>query len=144
MIEFASWVWVSEGNLANTISGKLHAVQYFHRLKVGVELPFAAPVIQCAQKGNARAHVAAGTPRRVRQPVSLGVFLTGELLSLMGSGGEDVLAVSVSELFSTRTIGRDVLNRRPHGVRRGRCSGCVLSELICAGTIGRDVLNPAL
>ena len=110
MIEFASWLWVSGGNLGNTISGKFAAVQYFHRLKVGVELTFTAPVIQCSQIGNARSHVAAGTPRRVRQPVSFGVLLTGKLLSLMGSGGEGVVAVFVSELIATGTIGRDVLN----------------------------------
>ena len=101
---------MSGGNLGNTISGKFAAVQYFHRSKVGVELTFTAPVIQCSQIGNARSHVAAGTPRRVRQPVSFGVLLTGKLLSLMGSGGEGVVAVFVSELIATGTIGRDVLN----------------------------------
>ena len=80
LIEFASWCCASEGNLANTISGKFAAVQYFHRLTVGVELPVMAPVVQCALRGIARAHVTAGTPRRVRLPVSFGMLLAGEAL----------------------------------------------------------------
>ena len=80
LVEFASWCCVSEGNLANTISGKFAAVQYFHRLNVGVELPVTAPVVQCALKSISRSHAAAGTPRRVRLPVSFGMLLTGETL----------------------------------------------------------------
>ena len=67
-------------NLANTISGTFAAVQYFHRLKVGVELPVTAPVVQCALKGIARSHVVTGTSRRVRLLVSFGMLLTGETL----------------------------------------------------------------
>ena len=80
LIEFASWCCASGGNLANTISGKFAAVQYFHQLRVGVELPVMAPVVQCPLRGIARAHVTAGTPRRVRLPVSFGMLLAGETL----------------------------------------------------------------
>ena len=54
LIEFALWCCASERNLANTIAGKFTAVQYFHRLHVGVELPVTAPVVQCGLKGIAR------------------------------------------------------------------------------------------
>ena len=39
-----------------------------------------APVVQCALRGIARAHVTAGTPRRVRLPVSFILLLAGEAL----------------------------------------------------------------
>ena len=80
LIEFASWCGASEGNLANTISGKFAAVQYFHGLRVTVELPVVAPVVQCALRGIAQAHVTAGRPRQVRLPVSFGMLLAGETL----------------------------------------------------------------
>ena len=88
LVVFASSCCASEGNLANTISGKFVALQYFHRLKVGVELPVTAPVVQCALREIAQAHVAVGMPRRVRLPVSFGVLLAGETLGLSwGSEG---------------------------------------------------------
>ena len=49
-----------------------------------------------------RSHVAAGTPRRVRLPVSFGMLLTGEIL-ISRSGGEecyDCVYVFISELKS--------------------------------------------
>ena len=58
LIEYVSWCCEAEGNLAGTISGKLAAVQYFHRLEAGVELPTTAPVLKSALKGIARDHVA--------------------------------------------------------------------------------------
>ena len=39
-----------------------------------------APVVQCALRGIARAHVTAGTPRRVRLPLLFGMLLVGETL----------------------------------------------------------------
>ena len=105
LVDFASWCCASERNLANTISGKFAAVQYFHRLNVGVELPVTAPVVQCALKGIARSHVAAGTPRRVRLPVSFGMPLTGE--SLVPSWGQEGkvlwLCLCLSYFFLTRS-----------------------------------------
>ena len=77
--------------MAGTISGKLAAVQYFHRLEAGVELPTTAPVLKSALKGIARGHVAAGTPRQVRLPVSWGMLLEGEgLIPSWGAGGKEM------------------------------------------------------
>ena len=91
LIEYVSWCCEAEGNLAGTISGKLAAVQYFHRLEAGVELPTTAPVLKSALKGIARGHVAAGTPRQVRLPVSWGMLLEGEsLIPSWGAGGKEM------------------------------------------------------
>ena len=46
-----------------------------------------APMVQCALEGISRAHVAAGTPRRARLPVSFCMLLTGEAL-ILSSGPE--------------------------------------------------------
>ena len=80
LIEFAWWCCAPEGNLANTIARMFEAVQYFHRLRMGVGLPVTAPVAQCALGGIAGAHVTDGTPRRVRLPVSFGMLLGGATL----------------------------------------------------------------
>ena len=105
LIEYASWCCEAEGNLG-TISGKLAAVQYFHRLEAGVELPTTAPVLKSALKGIARGHVAAGTPRQVRLPVSWGILLEGEgLLPSWGAGGKEMWLLFVSELFPDCPIG---------------------------------------
>ena len=72
LMEYTPWYCEAEGNLAGTISGKLAAVQYFHRLEAGVKLPTTAPVFESALKGIARGHVVAGTPRQMRLPVSWG------------------------------------------------------------------------
>ena len=77
--------------MAGTISGKLAAVQYFHRLEAGVELPTTAPVLKSALKGIARGHVAVGTPRQVRLPVSWVMLLEGEgLIPSWGAGGKEM------------------------------------------------------
>ena len=91
LIEYASWCCEAEGDLAGTISGKLAAVQYFHRLEAGVELPTTAPVLKSALKGIARSHVVAGTPRQVRLPVSWGMLLEGKgLIPSWGAGGKEM------------------------------------------------------
>ena len=91
LIEYASWCCEAEGNLAGTISRKLAAVQYFHRLEAGVKLPTTAPVLKSALKGITRGHVAAGTPRQVRLSVSWGMLLEGEgLIPSWGAGGKDM------------------------------------------------------
>ena len=115
LIELASWCCVSEGNLSNTNSGKSADVQYFHRMRVGVELPVTAPVVQCTPKGIARSHVAAGPPT---------VFLCwyashGEIYHLfVGPGGEGFVAGFISELFPVGTVGRDVRRRFRGGALR--------------------------
>ena len=119
LIEFASWCCLSESNLANSISGKFAAVQYFHRLRVGVELPVTAPVVQCALKGIARSHVSAGTPCRVRLPVSFGMILTGGIfIPSWGPEGRVVWLCFTSVVFSIGTIGRDVRRRFRGGAPR--------------------------
>ena len=113
LIEYASWRCEAEGNLAGTISGKLAAVQYFHRLEAGVELPTPAPVLKSALKGIARGHVAAGTPRQVRLPVSWGMLLEREgLIPSWGAGGKEMwcrgkgdVALFVSDLFPDCPVG---------------------------------------
>ena len=86
------------------ISGKYAEVQYFHQLRVGVELLVTAPVVQCALRSMARTHVTAGTPRRVRLPVPFG----GNPHSHVGPGGESVVVVSVSELLLDDAFGQNV------------------------------------
>lgn len=80
LIEFASWYCASDVDLTNTISGTLTAVKYLHRLRVGVEQPVTVPVVQCAIRGIARAHVTARTLRRVRSPVYFGRLPARETL----------------------------------------------------------------
>ena len=105
LIEDASWSCEAEGNLAGTISGKLTAVQYFHRLEAGVELPTTAPVLKSALIGIARGHVAAGTPRQVRFSVSWGMLLEGEgLIPFWGVGGKEMwLCLCVSYFLIARS-----------------------------------------
>ena len=38
LIDFAAWCLESKGNLASTISGKIAAVQYYHRVEAQVML----------------------------------------------------------------------------------------------------------
>ena len=80
LIDFAAWCFESEGNLARTISGKLAAVQYYHRVEAQVEIVTSSPVIKWALKGIARFHVEAGTGQRVRLPVTWRMLLDGESL----------------------------------------------------------------
>ena len=95
----------SEGNLAYTISVKFAAVQYFHRLRVGMELPVTAPVVQCALRGIARAHVTAERPCRDRLPVSFGMLLAGEtLIPTWGPEGQFLwLCLCLSYFLMTRS-----------------------------------------
>ena len=96
LIDFIAWCFESEGNLASTISGKLTAVQHFHRLEASVELYLSSPMLKCALRGIARNHVAMGTVRRVRLPVSWQMLLDGESASRnWGEGGQSDVAVSV-------------------------------------------------
>ena len=53
-----------------------------------MELPTTAPVLKSTLKGIARGHVAAGTPRQVRLPVSWGMLLDGGGLVLSWVPGE--------------------------------------------------------
>ena len=89
-----------------TISGKLAAVQYFHRLKAGVELPTTAPVLKSALKGIARGHIAAGTPRQARLPMAWGMlFERGGPHPLLRCRGRGDVALFVSEFFPDCPVG---------------------------------------
>ena len=56
-----------------------------------MELPTTAPVLKSALKGIARGHVAAGTPRYVRLPVSWEMLLEREgLIPSWGAGGKEI------------------------------------------------------
>lgn len=105
LIDFVAWCFESEGNLASTISGKLTAVQHFHRLEASVELDLSSPMLKCALRGIARNHVAMGTVRRVRLPVSWQMLLDGESASRnWGEGGRVTwLCLCLSYLFITRS-----------------------------------------
>ena len=65
LVEFAPWCWALERNLANSISRKIAAVQYLHRLEAGIELPVSAPVVQCALK-IFHGPCGGGNPRRTK------------------------------------------------------------------------------
>ena len=107
LIEFLSWCCASEGNLTNTISEKIAAVQYFHRLPVGVELLVTAPVVQCAHRYCT--FPCGGGNATLRPPTDL--FRHSSLgrnsHPLMEPGGEGFVAVFMSELFSDGAVGRD-------------------------------------
>ena len=67
------------------------AVQYFHRLEAGAELYATAPVLKSALKDITRGHVAVGTPRQVRLPVSWWMLLEGEgFIPSWGAGGKEM------------------------------------------------------
>lgn len=51
-----------ERQFGKTISGKLAAVQCFHRANVRVELPTGAPLVNCALKRIEIVHIQVGTP----------------------------------------------------------------------------------
>ena len=78
---------MSEGNQASTIASKLAAVLHFHRVDAQMELPTSS-LINRALKGVERSHVAAGTSKRVRRPVSWDALLGGQSLApSWGPGG---------------------------------------------------------
>ena len=87
LLEFIAWC-TSEGNQAGTIAGKKSAVLHFHRVNSQMEFPTSSSLIKRALKEVERLHVAAGTPKRVRRPISWDVLLGGQdLASLWGLGG---------------------------------------------------------
>ena len=88
LVEFVAWCGVLEGNQAGTIASTLAAVLHFHRVDAQTELPTSAPLIKRALNGVARSHVAAGTPKRVRRPISWDTLLEGQCLApSWGQGG---------------------------------------------------------
>ena len=88
LLKFVTWCGVSEGNQASTIESKLAAVLGFHRVDALMELPMSSPLMKLALKGVEWSHVAAGTSKRVRRPVSWDTLLGGQSLApSWGLGG---------------------------------------------------------
>ena len=56
-----------------------------------MEFPTSSPLIKRALKGMTRSHVAAGTPKRVRRPISWDSLLEGQGLALYWGPGGRVL-----------------------------------------------------
>ena len=61
-----------------------------------MELPTSSPLIKRALKGVTRSHVAAGTPKRVRRPISWDSLLEGQGLTLSWRPGGRVLWLSLA------------------------------------------------
>ena len=61
-----------------------------------MELPTSSPLIKRALKGVTRSHVAAGTPKRVRRPISWDSLLEGQGLALCWGPGGSVLRLSLA------------------------------------------------
>ena len=105
LVDFAAWCAASEGNQSGTISGKLAAVQYFHRVSLGLEIPTKLPLIKRTLQGISRSHTLAGTTPRVRLPVSWGMLLGGkQLAQSWGSGGSVLwLCLGMAYFFIMRS-----------------------------------------
>jgi len=99
LIEFVAWCCAVYGNQAGTISGKLAAIQYFHRVDHGRELPISSELVKRALQGVTRAHVRSGTRARVRHPVSWKCLLDGQGLAESWGPGGRVLWLSLALSF---------------------------------------------
>ena len=62
LMAFAAGCCSSERNQVGTISGKLTAVQFFHRREAGLELPVSSSLIKRALQGMANSYVLSSTP----------------------------------------------------------------------------------
>ena len=111
LLEFVAWS-TSEGNQAGTIANKLSAVLHFHHINLQMELPTSSPLIKRALIGVTRSHVAAGTPKRVRRPISWDSLLEGQGLALSWGPDGRVLWLSRA-LFFFLWQGRTKSSPRP-------------------------------
>ena len=104
LMDFAAWCCGCLGNQAKTISGKLAAIKYFHRVRVNVELPITHDLLKKFLKGITRCPVNVGTQPRLRRPISWDMILTGrELVQSWGEGGKILwLCLGLSYFFLTR------------------------------------------
>ena len=80
LVGFAAWCCAAERNKVGTIKSKIAAVQYCHRVEVGMELPTKSPLLERVFSGISRAHAVAGTKSRVRRPMSRDMLLERETL----------------------------------------------------------------
>ena len=78
---------------------------HFHRVNLQMELPTSSPLIKRGLKGVTRSHVAAGTPKRVRRPISWLAMLEGQgLPSSWGPGGRVLwLSLALDYFFVARS-----------------------------------------
>ena len=107
LLEFAAWCGVSEGNQASTIASKVAAVLHFHRVDAQMELPTSSPLTKRALKEVERSHVAAGTSKSVRLPVSWDTLLGRQSLAPSWGPGGRVLRVSLAlRYFFGGAVGR--------------------------------------
>ena len=70
LVDFAAWFSAAEGNEVGIIESMVAAVQYCHRVEVGMELPTKSSLLEHVFSGISRAHAGAGTKTSVRHPVS--------------------------------------------------------------------------
>ena len=88
LLEFVTWCGVSEGNQAHTVASKLAAALHFHLVDAQMELPTSSPLIKRDLKEAERSHVAVGTSKRVRRPLSWNTLREGQSLApSCGPGG---------------------------------------------------------
>ena len=80
LIDFAAWCCAFQDNQAESISSKLAAIQYIHRVDVGIELSIRSPLIKRVLQGISRSHTLAGTRPRGRLPISWDMLIKGQEL----------------------------------------------------------------
>ena len=80
LVDFPAWCCASQDNYAGSISSKLAAIQYLHRVDVGIELSTGSPLIERVLQGISRSHTLARTRPRVRLPISWDMLIKGQEL----------------------------------------------------------------
>ena len=80
LIEFAAWCCALQENYAGSISSKLAAIQYIHRVDIGIELSIRPPLIKRVLQCISRLHTLAGTRPRVRLTISWNMLIKGQEL----------------------------------------------------------------
>lgn len=121
LLDFAAWCSASEGNQACTISRKLAAVQYFHRVEVGVELPTRSPLIKSALQGISRSHALAGTASRGRLPMSWDMLLGGRCLVPSWGVGGRVMWLCLGMSYFVITLSDEVFASSSGAVHPAHC-----------------------
>ena len=104
LLDFADWCCAVEAKNVGTIKSTIAAVQYSHRVEVGMELPTKS-LLQRVFSSISRAHAVAGTKWRVRRPLSSDMLLEGEILvPSWGRSGQVLwLCLALAYFFMTRS-----------------------------------------